>query len=199
VAEQREQYQVEWEPIERLKPAAYNPRELPDDERASLKRSLQTFGAVEPAVFNDRTDELVGGHQRVMVAAEDLGWTTYPTHHVDLEPEQARLLNLALNRIAGRWDVEKLTDLVGQLREGEAPLELSGFSTQEVDDLLDLGNAPDLDALRDQYGGAPQDDDFWPTLRFKVSPEEEARFRRVTGDVEGDDRARFVALLEAAE
>ncbi len=48
---------------------------------------------------------MVGGHQRLL-AARKLGLATVPVVYVDLSPEQARLLNLALNKISGSWDEE---------------------------------------------------------------------------------------------
>ena len=52
--------------------ATYNPRvELQpgDAEYETLKRSLEQFGMVEPVVWNERTNRVVGGHQRLTVAA----------------------------------------------------------------------------------------------------------------------------------
>ena len=54
----------------RLIPADYNPRvaltpDMPEFER--LKNSIETFGNVEPIVWNERTGHIVGGHQRLAV------------------------------------------------------------------------------------------------------------------------------------
>lgn len=57
-------------PVSRIKPAVYNPRKdlKPDDtEYRRLVRSLDEFGCVEPLVWNQRTGNLVGGHQRFKV------------------------------------------------------------------------------------------------------------------------------------
>lgn len=50
---------------------------------------------------DDRT--IVGGHQRLL-AARRLGYKTVPVVFLDLTLEQARLLNLSLNKISGKWD-----------------------------------------------------------------------------------------------
>ena len=57
---------IESIPIERINPAAYNPRiDLrpgdPDYDR--LQRSMEEFGFVEPLVWNRRTGNLVGGQK----------------------------------------------------------------------------------------------------------------------------------------
>ena len=54
-------------PIDRLKPAKYNPRKdlKPGDPAyEKIKRSLHDFGYVDPIVWNEVTGNIVGGHQR---------------------------------------------------------------------------------------------------------------------------------------
>src|SRR5664280_1969174 len=56
--------------IEKIKHAKYNPRKdlKPGDvEYEKLKRSMEEFGYVEPIVWNERTGNIVGGHQRFKV------------------------------------------------------------------------------------------------------------------------------------
>ena len=56
--------------VEKLKAAAYNPRkELKpgDAEYEKLKRSIKEFGYVEPVIWNKRTGNVIGGHQRLSV------------------------------------------------------------------------------------------------------------------------------------
>ena len=60
-------------PIADLHPAKYNPRKdlrPGDPEYEKLKRSISTFGNVEPIVWNRRTGNVVGGHQRLKVLTE---------------------------------------------------------------------------------------------------------------------------------
>jgi ParB-like chromosome segregation protein Spo0J len=97
--------------------------------------SLETYGAVEPAVFNRTTGEVVGGHMRVQ-AARVLGWETYPTVFVDLDRDNQRLLNLALNRISGEWDEDMLAEVLWELKESGSDLGLSGFEEGELEKLL---------------------------------------------------------------
>ena len=67
--------QIEKHPVADLKAAEYNPRKnlKPGDaEYEKLKRSIQEFGYVEPVIWNKRTGNVVGGHQRLKVL-KDLG------------------------------------------------------------------------------------------------------------------------------
>lgn len=56
--------------IGKLNAAPYNPRVelepgMPEWEK--LRISIETFGSVEPIVWNERTGNVVGGHQRLKV------------------------------------------------------------------------------------------------------------------------------------
>ena len=51
-----------------LRAAPYNPRRdlQPEDaEYQKLRRSIETFGYIEPIIWNERTGNVVGGHQRL--------------------------------------------------------------------------------------------------------------------------------------
>ncbi len=59
--------------IEKINPAAYNPRidlKPGNPQYEKLKKSINTFGYVEPLVWNSRTGNLVGGHQRFKILKE---------------------------------------------------------------------------------------------------------------------------------
>lgn len=129
------------EPIDALKPAPWNPRQISDDELAKLRRSLRDFGAVEPAIVNDRDGYLVGGHQRVKAAIAE-GWRTFPVVHVDMDPDEAKMLNVALNRIAGEWDTAALSTLIADLADAGHDTESTGFVGDELDQLLASLDAP---------------------------------------------------------
>lgn len=120
--------------ISELNPAEYNPRHISEVEFAKLKRSLMEFGLVEPIVIN-KDNQIIGGHQRVK-AAEAIGWTEVDCIVVDLEPHKAQLLNLALNRIQGEWDYNKLYDILVKL-EGD-DIKLAGFDVDEVKKIREL-------------------------------------------------------------
>jgi len=125
-------------PIEKLNPAAYNPRKdlQPGDlEYEKLKRSMQEFGYVEPIVWNKRTGNIVGGHQRYKVLF-DTGAQEVDCVVVDLDETKEKALNLALNKIQGDWDYLKLKDLLQELDTGEIDIELTGFGLDEIEQLL---------------------------------------------------------------
>jgi len=127
---------VEQVPIDQLRPDPANPRRISEDELDSLERSLRQFGFVSPVLARREDRTVIGGHQR-LVAARRLGLTTVPVTFLDLSIEQARLLNLALNKISGSWDDQLLARLLADLQSSPSvDLSLSGFGEDEIHDLL---------------------------------------------------------------
>src|SRR5918999_3005374 len=119
-------------PISELRPDPANPRRISDAELESLTRSLREFGFVQPVLARREDKVVIGGHQR-LIAARRLGIKSVPVVFVDLSQEQARLLNLALNRISGTWDQELLARLLAELKEvPDVDLRLTGFSGDEL-------------------------------------------------------------------
>jgi ParB/RepB/Spo0J family partition protein len=103
-------------PIGELRPDPANPRRISDDELDSLTKSIRQFGLVDPIIARREDKTVIGGHQRLL-AARRLGIKTVPVVLLDLSPEQARLLNLGLNRIGGTWDQELLARLLAELKD----------------------------------------------------------------------------------
>jgi ParB-like chromosome segregation protein Spo0J len=89
--------------LSELKPAAYNPRRISDKAMAGLSESIRRFGMVEPIVWNRRTGNIVGGHQRHK-ALEESGVGEVDVVEVDLEEADERALNLALNNPGSRGE-----------------------------------------------------------------------------------------------
>ena len=123
-------------PIKSLRPDPANPRRMTEAELDALTRSIERFGFVQPIIARREDNTVVGGHQR-LIAARKLGLKTVPIVYVDLLPEQARLLNLALNKISGSFDNELLARLLADLRDSpDIDLTLSGFGEDELQALL---------------------------------------------------------------
>ena len=127
---------VEEVPIDQLRPDPANPRRISDEELDSLERSIRQWGFVQPVLARREDSTVIGGHQRLL-AARRLGLTTVPVTYLDLSMEQARVLNLALNKISGSWDDALLARLLADLQTNpELDLSLSGFEEDEIADLL---------------------------------------------------------------
>ena len=134
-----------------LLPADYNPRKdlKPGDaEYEKLKRSIEQFGYVEPVIWNQTTGRVVGGHQRLKVLM-DMGMTEVDCVVVEMDEEKEKALNIALNKISGDWDKDKLALLIADLQGADFDVSLTGFEPAEIDALF-------KDTLKDGV----KDDDF---------------------------------------
>ncbi len=123
--------------IQALKEAKYNPRKKltpKDKEYQNIKRSIEEFGYVEPIIIN-KDNTIIGGHQRYTVL-KDLGYQEVDVIELDIDKEQEKALNIALNKITGQWDEDKLNDLLVELDNTGFDITLTGFD--EIDFNLDL-------------------------------------------------------------
>jgi ParB-like chromosome segregation protein Spo0J len=93
-------------PVSKIKAAKYNPRKdlKPGDaEYEKLRRSIEEFGYVEPVIWNERTGNIVGGHQRFKVLVT-MGYREIDCVVLDIDEQREKALNVALNKICGEFD-----------------------------------------------------------------------------------------------
>jgi len=184
---------------ENLLPADYNPRKdlKPGDaEYEKLKRSIEQFGYVEPVIWNRTTGRVVGGHQRLKVLI-DMGINEVDCVVVEMDENKEKALNVALNKISGEWDKDKLALLISDLQAEDFDVSLTGFDAAEIDDLF-------KDTIQDKI----KDDDFDvdaelqnPTITKLGDVWQLGRHRLVCGDstksetyetLLGDEKANLV-------
>ena len=145
-------------PLDRLTPAGYNPRvdlQPGSEDYDRLRRSIEEFGLVEPIIWNERSDTVISGHQRLKVLHE-LQYIEAECVVVDLDADREKALNLAMNKIGGGWDDPKLAALLESFSADFDPT-LSGFDLSEISALLDSVRLPeddgfDLDAALEELG-----------------------------------------------
>lgn len=122
----------------RLMPAGYNPRidlQADDEKYKSLEKSIDTFGYIEPIIWNEQTGHVVGGHQRLKILLAK-GYSEIEVSRINVSEEEEKLINVALNKITGQWDMDKLEDVLRDIQDSGSDVLLSGFSQDELDDLL---------------------------------------------------------------
>jgi DNA modification methylase len=125
-------------PISQIQRARYNPRKTlkpGDPAYDQLRKAVETFGLVEPLVWNQRSGNLVGGHQRLSVL-EERGDVEVEVSVVDLAPRDEKALNLALNKHVGEWDFGALADMLTELHASDFDMEVAGFSEKELKELM---------------------------------------------------------------
>jgi ParB-like chromosome segregation protein Spo0J len=137
--------------IEKLNPAKYNPRKdlkPGDPEYEKLKRSINTFGYVEPVIWNKRTGNVVGGHQRLKVLKQQ-DITEIECVVIDMAEADEKVLNVALNKVSGDWDIPKLTEILEDLDKSMFDVSLTGFEAAEIEDLF--SKVHDKDVKEDDF------------------------------------------------
>jgi hypothetical protein len=115
---------------------------------------------------------------------------------VTCDDDTARRINLVDNKSAenGTYDRDALAELLSYVDE-----DYGGTGYTEADVELLLAPPPTLVELADTYGD-PEAGDFWPVLRFKVSPETRDAFYGLTINCPNpnDDGERLAYLVERA-
>lgn len=163
-----------------IRPAPYNPRKdlRPGDaEYEKLKRSIATFGLVDPLVWNERSGNLVGGHQRLKVLVREFGAAEVDVAVVDLDDAGEKALNVALNRIHGDWEDRLLAELLAELNAlPDFDVELSGFDLEEIEKLT----RADVEASEaDKAEAEPIGEEFGVLVTCKNEAEQKRVFERM--------------------
>ncbi len=141
--------------IKDLKQNPDNPRTVTEKKLAMLKKAIEEFGDLSGVIFNIKTGQLVGGHQRVKVLNSDCGINIdrrfkkptrtgtvavgyilakgerFPYREVSWPLEKEKLANLAANKSAGDWDRNKLSEFLSDLGSFKLDLNLSMFDDTE--------------------------------------------------------------------
>ncbi len=122
--------------LEQLVYANYNPRKSlqpGDAEFEKIRRSIVEFGYVDPIIVN-KDYTIIGGHQRATVL-KSLGYTEVDVVLVEVDKIKEKALNIALNKISGEWQMDKLKELLLEL-EQQIDLGMIGFDDEEFKELL---------------------------------------------------------------
>ena len=130
--------QIEYIPTADLIPYAMNSRTHSDDQVAQIAASIKEFGFTNPILIDDH-ETIIAGHGRLM-AARKLKLTEVPTITLEgLTEAQKKAYVIADNKLAlnAGWDTEALTAELRRLQELEFDLDLIGFDSDELAQLLE--------------------------------------------------------------
>jgi len=155
--------QVEQRKIETLIPYVNNSRTHSDEQVAQIAASVREFGWTNP-ILVDGQNGIIAGHGR-LAAARKLGLTEVPVIVLDhLSEAQKKALVIADNKLASNagWDDEMLRLELGDLQEMGFDATIAGFTTEELDALLNVTEVTDGLTDEDDVPEAPED----PTTRL---------------------------------
>lgn len=132
--------QVEYIPIDELKPYENNPR-INDQAVEPVARSIEEFGFKVPIVI-DKDNVIIAGHTRLK-ASQRLGLKEVPCIRADdLTADQVKAFRIADNSVSEKatWDLDKL-----EIELDEIELDMGDFGVQLNDTAEDLGDIEEPD------------------------------------------------------
>ena len=150
--------QVEQRKIETLIPYVNNSRTHSDEQVAQIAASVREFGWTNP-ILVDGQNGIIAGHGR-LAAARKLGLTEVPVIVLDhLSEAQKKALVIADNKLASNagWDDEMLRIELSDLQEMGFDATIAGFTTEELDALLNATEGTDGLTDEDNVPEAPDE------------------------------------------
>ena len=131
---------IQYVPVDSLRPADYNPRKWDKEAISQLKESIKKYGVVDPLLVNSATNRkgvVIGGHFRLSVLKE-LGNKEVPVIFVNIpDIKKEKELNIRLNKNTGEFDWDLLAKF------DETFLSMAGFSSEELDDIFAVEDTPE--------------------------------------------------------
>jgi DNA modification methylase len=131
-------------PPDVLKPWPGNPRTHNEKQLAAIMTSITTFGFTAPILTNEER-VVLAGHGR-LEAGIRLGLKEVPTRIIaGLSQAKQRAYVLADNKVSSmsKWDDALLKNEIELLIEEDFNIELTGFSTAEIDLMIDDAPKPE--------------------------------------------------------
>ena len=121
-----------------LVPNPKNPNTHPDNQIQLLGRIIRQTGWRQPITVSTRSGFIVKGHGRLSAALLE-GVKQVPVDYQSYSSEAEEYADLvADNRLAELAEIDNkmLADIFADIDTGEIPLELTGFTEKEVEDLI---------------------------------------------------------------
>jgi len=127
--------QIKKAPVNDLVSPEWNPRQITEEELKKLETSLNEFGYIEPIIVNDVNMHIVGGNQRCK-ALKQLGYEEVDVVYVHIEDlAKEKACNVALNKISGDWDNDKLKVVLEEIELSPIDVSLTGFDEIELTEM----------------------------------------------------------------
>lgn len=124
-------------PIDDLKTASRKVRKKDPAHVREVAAAISELGFCDPVLIG-KDNHVLDGEIRID-AARLIGLATVPAIRIDhLSSAEQRLLRLAVNRLGekGQWDLAALRIEFQELIVSDAPIEISGFSLPEIDQII---------------------------------------------------------------
>lgn len=152
---------------------------------------------IEPIIWNKRSGNIVGGHQRLKCLDSLEGSPDYlvPVAIVDLSDAEERAQNVFLNNgeAQGEWDLESLQDLLAGLPE----VDMTGFDQADLYQLFGMGGAGDADRESDieEVAESQERGQEWDRRSKEKGEREQGDFFCVVVFGSDEERTDFLAAM----
>lgn len=196
-------------PLKRLDEPARNPNHMEPEEYQALVQAIRHRGFLQPILVNKHDDgveptyEIIDGVHRKRAALE-AGLETAKcivTH--ELPREVIETLRIGMNKLRGQLNLAEVATIFDELVKGGFPLDeltVTGFSRDDIDNLLAAASQEETDVLPEAMESTPNsDDDENPifVLELKFTDRNEYQLaRRVLRRAAGKDGELKDGLLK---
>ncbi len=165
--------------VAKLVPNPKNPNQHPDSQIQLLGRIIRQTGWRQPITVSKRSGFIVKGHGRLSAALLE-GMKEAPVDYQNYTTEAEEYADLvADNRIAelAETDNRLLADIFAEIDTGEIPMELTGYTEDEVESLVtalsealhnDLHEPDDIPEPPEPNQTVTQKGDLWILGRHRV-------------------------------
>jgi hypothetical protein len=123
--------------------ASYNPRKLSEEARKALKKNIKENGLLGGIIVNERTGNIVSGHQRMSIADEVNKYNhetkendySIKVEVIDVDDKKEKELNIFMNSRAtqGEYDYKKLAQIFPNIDSALAGLDDVDISMIEIE------------------------------------------------------------------
>ena len=171
-----------------IKEAPYNPRVIGEGAEKRLRKMIKKTGLLGTLIWNERTGNLVSGHQRLKQLDALEGYQDKNQEYellvsvVQLSDKEEREANIFMNNpsVQGEWDYDKLGDMV---LEGDLDAADMGFTDADFSVMFgsdprfdELFNAPDSEEVAASKEQIKQVRDHRAASTDKMQQEQNADF-----------------------
>lgn len=182
----------------KLNNAPYNPRKISPKNRKKLQDNLKSVGLLQSLVWNKRTGNLVGGHQRLSIMDSLEGTNDYCifVDMVDLDEKTEKEQNIAFNNseLAGDWDFKKLGDLM--VGEGKIDNFAAGFDLGQMYQIFGGDSLADNPkAMEELSAQVEKSKRLKQEIRDKAAERDGHEFYTVAVFANDDEPMRFADML----
>ncbi|MGP2976103.1 ParB/Srx family N-terminal domain-containing protein [Serratia marcescens] len=143
IVKKQEKLEIVYKPLNMMIVYAKNARTHSPEQVEKIVASIERYGWTNPILLDD-AGEVIAGHGRIL-AAEKIGYDPVPTITLsglsDAEKKAYRIADNKLPLGAG-WDLELLATELNDLLADEFDLSLTGFDSDEIDQMLNVDFAP---------------------------------------------------------